>query len=157
MILAVLVMLAGLIGTVAPFVPGLPIIWLAFLGYGFYDHWESFGLTTMIITGVVVALSLILDQLATMWGAKRFGAGKAGMIGSIAGGILGLVIFNIPGMVLGAFAGAVICEMQFGGQDFKESLQAGAGALLGLLVGSLGKFVMGSMMILAFLWLVIFG
>jgi uncharacterized protein YqgC (DUF456 family) len=148
-------LLIGLFFTVAPLVPGILIIWAVFLGYGFYDGWASYGLVFMIITAVAAAASLILDYLASVWGAKRFGAGTAGMIGSIIGGILGLIVFSLPGMVLGAFGGAVACEMAFSKQELKEAAQAGAGAIIGLLLGGLAKFIIAITMILAFISMVI--
>ena len=153
----VLVMLAGLAGSVLTVIPGHLIIWLGYLGYGFYDHWESYGLVTMIVTGAVVALTFVLDQVASAWGTKRLGGSVAGMIGYIVGGIVGLVVLSLPGLVLGAFGGAVAFEMLFSGQKFKESAEAGAGALLGLLCGGLAKFVIAAAMIMAFAWLALFG
>jgi uncharacterized protein YqgC (DUF456 family) len=155
-ILSIVIMLFGLLGTILPLIPGIPLIWAVFLGYGLYDGWESYGLAVMVITGLAVAASLVLDQLASVWGAKRFGAGKAGMIGSIAGGILGVIFFSIPGLVLGAFAGAAGFEMLFGGQELKEAAEAGAGAVVGLLLGGLAKFIIGVVMILSFASMVVF-
>jgi uncharacterized protein YqgC (DUF456 family) len=148
-------MLVGLIFTVVPLIPGILLIWAVFLGYGLYEGWASYGLVFMIITAVAVAASLVLDQLASVWGSKRFGAGKAGMIGSIVGGILGLIVFSLPGLVLGTFAGAVGCEMAFAKQELKEAAQAGAGAIIGLLLGGLAKFIIATTMILAFISMVI--
>ena len=101
--------------------------------------------------------ALRLDQLASAWGTKRLGGGIAGMIGSVIGGICGLVIFSLPGLVLGAFGGAVAFEMIFSKKEFKKGAEAGAGAILGLLCGGLAKFVLGSAMIMAFIWLLITG
>ncbi|MDR2444195.1 MAG: DUF456 domain-containing protein [Deltaproteobacteria bacterium] len=154
-ILAFLIMLVGLLGSVLPILPGLPIIWLTYLGYGFFDHWESYGLKTMIITAIIVVLSFVLDQLATVWGAKKFGAGKAGMIGSVIGGITGLIVFNLPGLIIGAFGGAAVFEMLFNRRELKQALSAGAGALIGLLCGGLGKFVIGSILIMTWVWLLL--
>ena len=156
-ILAVLVMLIGLFGSILPVLPGLPVIWLAYLGFGFYDDWQSYGLVTMVATGAAVGVSLVLDQVATMWGAKRMGASKAGMIGSAVGGIIGLILLNLPGLIVGAFVGAVACERYFNEQEMKESLTAGAGALLGLFCGGLAKFVIGSILILVFIWKMVAG
>jgi uncharacterized protein YqgC (DUF456 family) len=156
-ILAILIMLVGLLGSVVPILPGLPVIWAAYLGYGFFDGWESYGLATMIVTGLVVALSVALDQLASMWGTKRLGGSKAGMIGSVLGGLAGLILLSLPGLVLGAFGGAVVFELLYSGQELKESLMAGAGAILGLFCGGLAKFALGSILIMAFVWMTFFG
>jgi uncharacterized protein YqgC (DUF456 family) len=148
-------MLIGLIGTVVPILPGLMLIWAAFLGFGFYDHFEAYGRITLIISGIVVAMSLVLDFLASSLGAKKFGAGKAGMIGSIVFALIGLVIFSLPGLIIGTFLGAVVFEMIFNQKDFKQSLTAGLGAFLGFLCGSLFKFMIGAILTGTFVWFVV--
>jgi uncharacterized protein YqgC (DUF456 family) len=150
-ILAVLVMLVGLFGSILPILPGLPVIWVAYLGFGLFDGWRCYGPITMVVAGAAVGLSLVLDQLATMWGAQRLGAHKAGMIGSAVGGLAGLLILNLPGLILGAFIGAMACERYFHAQEMKGALTAGAGAILGLFCGGLAKFVIGSILVLAFI------
>lgn len=149
-------MLTGLAGAILPVLPGLPIIWAALLGYGFYDGWVDYGWKTMLITGLLVALSLAVDQLASVLGAKKFGAGRAGMIGSVVGAIAGVIFFSIPGLILGTFFGAMLCEMAFSRRDFRQSMASGTGALVGFLAGSLFKFMMGAGLIAYFLYAVIF-
>ena len=45
--------------------------------------------------------------------------------------------------------------MIFSGQELKEAAQAGAGAILGLLLGGLAKFIIGAVMIMAFVYMVV--
>ncbi|MDR1310238.1 MAG: DUF456 domain-containing protein [Deltaproteobacteria bacterium] len=152
-----LAMLIGLAGTIVPVIPSLPLIFAAFLGYGLFDHWRSYGLWTMVAVGAVVAATVVLDHLASVLGAKKMGAGRAGMVGSLVLGIIGLVFLNLPGLILGAFAGAVAFEMVFSHKELGLAMKAGWGALLGLLVGSLFKFVVGLVLTLAFAWKVFSG
>ena len=88
---------------------------------------------------LITALALVMDYLASIYGAKKFGATKNGMVGAIVGGIVGL-FFNLPGILLGPFIGATLFEM-IGGRKFKPSAKAGLGATLGLFAGAVGKFV----------------
>ncbi|MDR3134724.1 MAG: DUF456 domain-containing protein [Deltaproteobacteria bacterium] len=151
----VLVMLVAVAGTILPLVPGLPLIFVSYLGYGLYDKWQSYGLWTMVIVGAVVALSLGLDQLTSIIGVQKLGGGKAGMIGSVVCAIIGLVFFSLPGLIIGAFAGAVIFEMVFSKKELGLALKAGTGALIGFLVGSFFKFVLALILTLYFIWLFI--
>ncbi|UQZ89891.1 DUF456 domain-containing protein [Deltaproteobacteria bacterium Smac51] len=157
LILAFIVMLIGLGGTILPVLPGIPIIWISMLGYGWYSGWDKYGLTAMIVSGLLVALSVAVDQLASVMGAKKFGASRAGMIGSFVGAIAGAIFFNIIGLILGTFLGAMAFEMIFSGRNIRASLASGTGALLGFLAGSMFKFMLGMGLIAYFIFALIFG
>ncbi len=146
--LTLLVMLAGLIGGLLPVLPGTPLILVAAIGHRLY-----FGATSAsnLVLGVLVGLTLVslaFDFLAGMLGAKKFGATWRGMTGAVIGGIVGL-FFNLPGIILGPFIGAMLFEM-LGDKEFKKAAKAGAGAMLGLLLGIVGKFAIGVVMMILF-------
>ena len=150
--LALLVMLGSLVFIVIPLLPVVPIIWLVFLGYGFYDNWHSYGAATMIVSALIMGLSIALDQLSSMLGARKFGAGLPGMVGAFVGAMAGLIVLNIPGLIIGTFAGAMLGEFIFG-RGFKASAYAGTGALLGFLAGSLFKLIISLILIGTFVYL----
>jgi uncharacterized protein YqgC (DUF456 family) len=154
-ILAILIMLIGLAGSIIPILPGLPIIFCSYLGYGFYSQWEDYGFWIMFLAGAIVVLGFILDQLAGVVGAKKFGAGKAGMIGSFLGAIIGVIFFSLPGLIIGTFGGAAVFELIFAGRNVSQSLKAGTGALLGFLTGSLFKFILGMILTALFVYQVV--
>lgn len=156
LVLCLLVMLVGLAGTILPLIPGLPIMWLAALGYGWHTGWRDYGFTALLVTGLGVVLSLAVDQLAAVIGAKKFGAGRAGLIGSVVGALAGLFFFSLPGLILGTFGGAFMAEMIFSRRDLRGALAAGTGALLGFLAGSLFKFMLGLVFLGCFLAAVFF-
>jgi uncharacterized protein YqgC (DUF456 family) len=147
LVFTLLVMLAGLAGTLLPVVPGLPLMWLAMLGYGWFTGWQAYGLTALVVTGLVVLLSLVVDYAASAIGAKKFGASRAGLFGAVAGGILGLIFFSLPGLILGIFLGALVLELVISRRDLGAALTAGVGALLGFLAGSFFKFMLGLMLL----------
>jgi uncharacterized protein YqgC (DUF456 family) len=151
-VVCVLVMAGATIGSVLPVIPGLPVFFFVYLGYGLFDKWRAYGSAALIVVGAVVVLSLVLDQLAAMLGAKKFGANKAGMIGSVVCAFIGVIFFSLPGLLVGAFLGAAVFEMAFNKMELKDSLKAGGGTLLGLLVGGLFKFMIGTVLTLAFIY-----
>ncbi len=156
LIICFLVMLGGLAGTVLPILPGIPIIWGAMFFYGWFSDWAYYGLTAMVITGGLTVLSLVVDQLASLMGAKKFGASRAGMIGSVVGAIVGVIFFNIIGLIAGTFLGAMVAEMLFNGRNLWESMASGTGALLGFLAGSLFKFMLAFSLIAYFVFALVF-
>ena len=146
--LTLLVMLAGLIGSLLPVLPGTPLVLAAAVGHRLYFGEASASNTILIILVVLTMISVLFDFLAGLLGAKKFGATWRGMTGAVIGGIIGL-FFNLPGIILGPFIGATLFEM-LGGQEFKKASRAGVGATVGLLLGTVGKFSIGVVMMILF-------
>ena len=126
-------------------------MWLALLGYGWFNDWQAYGFPSLLFTGLAVLVSLVVDQAAAVLGAKTFGASRAGLIGSVAGGLLGLIFFSLPGLILGVFLGALALELLISRRDLGAALTAGFGALLGFLAGSLFKFMLGLVLLFFFI------
>ena len=146
--IALIIMLIGLIGSVLPVLPGTPVVLIAAICHRLYFGEASISNLFLVVLVLLTGLSLLLDFIASVLGAKKFGATWRGMTGAIIGGIVGL-FFNIPGIILGPFLGAMILEMT-GGKEFKVAAKAGAGAVIGLLLGVVGKFSICVMMIALF-------
>lgn len=141
-------MLAGLIGSLLPVLPGTPLVLIVAIGHRLYFGDASVSNTILIILVVLTLGSLVFDFLASMLGAKKFGATWRGVTGAVIGGIIGL-FFNLPGIILGPFLGAMLFEM-LGGQEFKKATRAGLGATIGLLLGIVGKFSICVVMMILF-------
>jgi len=145
--LALLIMAIGCAGSVLPGIPSTPLVLIGAIGHKLYFKETGAGWIVLTLLVLITALSLVMDYLTTILGAKQFGATKKGMVGAIVGGIIGL-FFNLPGILLGPFIGASIFEM-LGGREFKPSMKAGVGATLGLFAGAIGKLLCcGAMMLL---------
>lgn len=117
LITAVLCLLiAGLIGTFLPVIPGPPLSWAGMLvAYlSFPPHISS---TTLWIMLALTILVQVLDYLAPVWMTKAGGGSKAATTGSTVGLILGLFLAPwglIFGPMIGAFAGEWIHTNQVG-------------------------------------------
>lgn len=134
---ALLVMAIGFIGSFLPGIPSTPLVLAAAIGHKIYFRETSVGWLVMTILVAITVLSMVMDYLASMYGAKKLGATWRGAVGAVVGGIVGL-FFALPGILLGPFLGAFGFEM-LGGRTWRESGKAGAGATLGLVAGALGK------------------
>jgi hypothetical protein len=143
-------MLIGLIGSVLPFIPGSPLILLGAFIYARYTDFLVVTWGTLVILLLLTVLSQILDYLASILGAKKFGASRWGMSGAFLGGIIGLFSGGILGILIGPFIGALLLELLHG-QDLPASLKIGLGTLVGFLGGAIGKIIIALTMIGIFL------
>lgn len=147
-----LLIVAGLVGTILPGIPGVILVFGGILLYALFFGVHTVGLTTLVLLGVATICSLSFDALSSMYGAARFGGSRAGILGSALGGILGLVILNLPGLFLGVFMGAVLAERFFDGRDWRGALRVGLGSVIGFLAGSIVSLILGLMMVAVFVW-----
>ncbi len=147
-VLAGIVMFLGLIGTLVPGIPGAPLILAAAVGHKLYFGPNSVSYWILFILLVLTILSMALDFLGSLLGAKKLGATWRGMVGAVLGAIVGL-FFNIPGLILGPIIGAFLFEL-LSGREWRESAKAGAGAFLGMLLGTVGRVTCCVIMIAVF-------
>src|SRR4051812_19463538 len=98
--LALLVMLAGLVGRPLPVLPGTPLVLTAAIGHRLYFGVTSISNSILIVLIALTLVSLLFDFLAGMLGAKKFGATWRGVLGAAIGGVIGL-FFSLPGIILG--------------------------------------------------------
>ena len=137
-VLGAICLLLGLVGCVAPVVPGVPLSYLGLL----LLHWTErvqFSWQFLVVWGVVVVVIQILNYFIPAWGTKKFGGTKYGVWGSTIGLFAGFFMGPL-GIIIGPFIGAVAGEM-LGGQDLSHAIRAGVGTLLGFLFGTLMKVV----------------
>src|SRR5215207_7410634 len=139
LVVALVVMAIGCIGSFLPLIPGTPIVLIAAIAHKFIMNPRSAGWFALTILVGLTIFSLVLDYLASIYGAKRMGATRKGMVGAFVGLIVGL-FFNLPGILLGPFIGAGLFEMM-GGREWKPAMKAGAGATLGMFAGAVGKLI----------------
>lgn len=132
LIFGIILMLIGIIGCLAPVLPGPP---LSFLGLLLLQasKFGDFSLTVLIVLGVITAVVSILDYVVPIWGTKKFGGSKYGTRGATVGLIIGLFLGPV-GIIIGPLAGAVVGELIFK-DDMKYAIRAGFGSLLGFLTG----------------------
>jgi uncharacterized protein YqgC (DUF456 family) len=133
-ILGLLLAVAGFVGCILPILPGPPLSFIALLLLSFARDWEPFSVTFFIVMGGLTILVTVLDYLVPAVGAKKYGATKFGIWGSIIGLFVGLFFFPPFGLFLGGFAGAVVGEL-LAGREGKEALRAGWGSFIGNLAG----------------------
>ena len=148
-IVTALLMLGGLAGAVAPVIPGPLLVLAGALLYGWYGDFALITWTALAVLAALTALSFVLDYAASIIGARAFGSGRWGIIGSCIGACAGFMVANVFGAVIGMFAGACVFELARG-RDLRTSLKIGCGTLVGFLAGTIGKILITVAMIAIF-------
>ncbi|MGH8045791.1 MAG: DUF456 domain-containing protein, partial [Chthoniobacterales bacterium] len=136
-------MLAGLVGTVLPLVPGTVLILCGAVLNHFTLH--SIGWPTLLGLTVLMMLAQVLDLASGAVGAKYFGATRWGAIGGILGAVVGL-FFGVIGIFVAPLVGVLVGEL-LGGQGILPAGKSTWGTLLGTTAGIVGKLVIGLAMI----------
>ena len=140
----------GLIGTVAPILPGTTIILAAAIVHRLMLGAEkSIGWKTIVVLVLLTIISYVFDFLGSYFGAKYFGATKWGAFGAIAGALMGL-FFGIIGLFVGPVIGAVAGEF-IAGKRMIDAGRAGWGSFLGNLGAIIGRLLIALVMITIFL------
>lgn len=148
--LTLLIMLVGALGTFLPVLPGTPIIFAAALGYAIYEGFQEITYWVLVVLFLLMAVTFAVDYIAGVIGAKKYGAGKYGTWGSFIGGVVGVIVLNIPGLIIGPFVGAVAGEM-LSGKDFNSAFRVGFGTMVGLAGGAVLKFTFAAAMIAVYI------
>ncbi len=144
-LLAGLIVIAGLAGTVIPALPGVPLVFAGLLMGAWIGHFETISWLTIGVLATLTLVAWAVDFLAGALGARYLGASSRAFWGATFGAIVGL-FFGLPGILLGPFIGAVLGELS-GGGDLLQSGRSGLGAWLGMVVATAAKLSIAFLMI----------
>src|SRR5215211_1177347 len=160
--LTLVLMVIGLLGSVLPGLPGVPLIFLSALLYAILTDFRSVGAAMLVVLGIFAAIALVADFVATSCGARRFGASNwgtvGGAVGGIAGALIGLLFLGIGslfGLILGTIAGVFIGEFlrrerRDGSEDqspaeanWRRASRAAGGVFVGYLASAVAQGLLG--------------
>ncbi len=143
-ILAIILALVGIAGSVVPGLPGPPLSWAALLVLSFTSV-DNFSATFLFITAGIAAVITVLDYVVPSLSTKKFGGSKAGIWGCNIGLVISIVGLpfgpqGLLGVILWPFIGAFVGEL-ISGKASHDALRAAWGAFVGFLTGTGLKFV----------------
>jgi uncharacterized protein YqgC (DUF456 family) len=147
---SIVLVLVGLAGTILPALPGPPLIFGGLLLAAWINDFQRVGYVVIVVLGALTLLTVVLDVIAAMFGAKRVGATRAGIIGS-ALGTLGGLFFGFFGLVFGPLIGALVGELSARRSVFSAGRVA-AGTWVALLVAVVVKLAVAFAMIGLFIF-----
>jgi uncharacterized protein YqgC (DUF456 family) len=153
LILSVILIITGLIGSFIPIIPGPITSWFGLFTLSQIQNFPNNN--TLLITTFVIGITIfILDYFIPIIGSKYFGGSKYGIIGTSIGLLIGLISPVPFGIIIGAFLGALIGEI-LAGKQLSEGIKPAMGSLIGIITSSVIKFFTAISFLVIYIILVI--
>ena len=147
---AIALILIGLAGTVLPALPGTPLVFVGLLLAVWADGFTKVGWFPLVLLALLTAASLAVDFFASSLGAKKVGASRLAIVGSVLGGLTGF-FFGLPGLFLGPFLGAALGEY-ISLRSLRRAGKVGLATWLGILFGTAAKIALAFTMLGLFIF-----
>jgi uncharacterized protein YqgC (DUF456 family) len=152
--LAVILVIAGVVGTVLPALPGTALVFACLLLGAWIDGFTAVGAITIAVLGLLTVLAWVAEYVAGMLGAKRAGAGRLALLGAAIGTVLG-VFTGLWGLIFMPLAGAAIGEY-LEMRDIARAGHVGVSTWIGIMLGTAVKIAITFAMIGIFVAALIF-
>ena len=153
-VFAVLLAVAGIIGSIVPGIPGPPLSWIGMLLVYFADKSggaaDPMSTTVLLVWLAITVIVSVLDYIIPSGMTRLAGGHKAASTGAIIGLFAGM-FFTPIGVVAGALIGAFLGELMVNDKGVWAAFKAGAGAFLGFILGTGLKLVCSGVMA----WLIV--
>ncbi len=143
---AVLCAVVGVLGSLLPALPGLPVSWAALLLLHLSPA-ADYTATYLIVYAVVAGLITLIDYIIPVLGTKKLGGTKAGTRGSTWGLVVSIFVLpllgisigpmGLVGLLAGPFVGAYLGEKWSG--NGANAMRSAWGSFLGFLAGTMMK------------------
>lgn len=148
---SMIIMIAGMLGIVLPILPSIPLIWFGAFFYAVFTGFSEITWKLLLLFALLTVFSIVIENIGNVYGARRFGATKWGIAGSILGSVAGFFWAGAIGLIVGPVIGTIIFEM-IGGKNYAGAMKSGLGNFIGFVGGTLMKGIIGTAMIVIFVW-----
>jgi len=144
-ILVVLLIVAGLAGTVLPALPGAALVFAGVLLAAWIDDFTRVSTWTVLVCGMLMLIAWAADYVSAMLGAKRAGASRLAIVGAAIGTVAGLA-FGLIGVLFLPLLGAALGEF-LANRNAARAAHVGVSTWVGLVIGTLAKVVISFVMV----------
>jgi len=143
---ALIVMLLGLVLLIIPIFPGITVIWVAALLYGFVAGFDTLGIIVLVVITLGMIAGISADNLLMGAGARQGGASWLTIIVALIAGIVGTVLFPPIGGFIAIPIAIFLLEL-LRVRDWRGAWRATKGLALGWGLSFLVRFGIGLVMI----------
>ena len=134
-IIAGILVLLGVVGTIVPFFPGAPLALIGLLLYGYSTDFTNFSGWAAATFIALTFLTFVIDMLGPVLGARGTRASHYGTTGAFLGVIIGVAAFGPLGIVIGPLLGAFLGEL-YGSLSVERAAHAAWGTFAGFVIGT---------------------
>lgn len=139
LLVGLLFILLGIIGSFLPVLPGPLTSWIGLLIIHLTKTIPINYKFLSITLGVAIFIWLI-DYIIPAIGTKKFGGTRYGVFGTIIGLLIGIFFMGPFGIIIGPFIGAYLGEL-IGNKNSNKALKAAFGSFIGFLTSTFIKFI----------------
>jgi len=147
-------MLVGLIGAFIPLMPGPLLVWLAALVYVVATKFTIVGPVSFAVITVIALIAASADLWMSLLGAKSLGASGRSIIWGMGGALLGFLILNLLGALIGYGLGILYHEYRRH-NDWNAAVKASLGGLAGWGLSTAVQAGGALLIIIIFVWQVL--
>ncbi len=143
--LVVVLIVAGIAGTLLPMLPGTALVFAGLLLGAWIDDFTLVSGVTVAVLGVLTLVSWAVDYVSGLLGAKKVGATPQAVLGAALGTLLG-IFTGLWGLIFMPLAGAAIGEY-IAIRDMVQARRVGVATWIGMMVGAVLKIAITFLMI----------
>jgi uncharacterized protein YqgC (DUF456 family) len=108
--IVLVLMLVGLIGTLIPILPGILLMWIAAVIYGFAVGFDVFSIGVLAVITILATVSVAVGIALPKRAATTSGASTSSQLAAGLGAVIGFFAIPVVGIVVGALAGIALAE-----------------------------------------------
>ena len=144
-IVAVVLIVAGVAGTILPALPGTALAFVGILLAAWIDGFTRVTGWTVAVCGLLMLLAWGADYASGIIGARKAGASRLAVAGAALGTVAG-IFTGFVGLLFMPLVGAAIGEY-LADRDAARAAHVGVATWIGLLIGTVVKVVITFVMI----------
>jgi len=145
-----LLMLPGILFVLLPALPGILYMLIVAFVYAFIGDFSNLEVNELLVLLGLYILSILVDYLSGVVGAKISGAHKKSLLYGFIGIVVGFILFPPLGSIIGLFLGIYLSEF-FRHQDEMKALKAAVGSSAGAFTGVLINIFLALTFIILFI------
>ena len=149
-VFAFVIMVAGLVGIVLPFLPGTPLIWFGVFLSAVFTHFTVVDIPFLALMGVLVLITFLLEYWSSHWRTKEFRVTPYGVFGAVIGSSVGMFFGLLPALTVGPLLGSALGEMLTGKESI-YTIETDSFKIIGYVGSTIVKTTIG--VIIIGLWL----